>query len=147
MTKVVRYNASKEKNVTEGPIHTTTIPVRWSDFDRYGHLNNNSYIEIAQEARVKFAQDEFVARGYDMPTVFVRRVTADFLRPIMPDTQEAEVRTQVVRVGNTSFDTRQEVVDHNGNVCAVVEVVNISVDVKTSRPKSITANELKILTK
>ena len=33
-------------------IHTYYIPVRWSDFDRYGHIMNANYVEIAQEARL-----------------------------------------------------------------------------------------------
>ena len=37
-------------------IHVHTIPVRWSDFDRYGHVTNSAYIELAQEARLAFAQ-------------------------------------------------------------------------------------------
>ena len=30
-------------------IHTHHIPVRWSDFDRYGHIMNANYVEIAKK--------------------------------------------------------------------------------------------------
>ena len=43
-------------------IHVHTIPVRWSDFDRYGHVTNSAYIELAQEARLAFAQEFFFSR-------------------------------------------------------------------------------------
>ncbi|WP_371325955.1 thioesterase family protein [Corynebacterium sp. HMSC077D10] len=31
--------------------------MRWSDFDRYGHMMNANYVEIAQEARLIYAQE------------------------------------------------------------------------------------------
>ncbi|MDY6049952.1 MAG: acyl-CoA thioesterase [Corynebacterium sp.] len=127
-------------------MHVCHVPIRWSDFDRNGHLNNNAYIELAQEARLQFALDEFVPNGFEIPVVFVRRLTADFNAPIMPDTNQAEVRTWVNRVGRTSFDTRQEICDHNGKVCCTIDVVQIWMDVATAKPKAITAAEVKVLT-
>ena len=29
--------------------HEFRLPVRWGDFDRYGHVNNAVYIEYAQD--------------------------------------------------------------------------------------------------
>ena len=41
-----------QHDVTEGAVvHVCRIPVRWSDFDRFGHLTNSAYVEVAQEAR------------------------------------------------------------------------------------------------
>lgn len=127
-------------------LHEMIVPVRWSDFDRYGHIMNAKYIEIAQEARVKFADDEFVSRGLDF-AVFVRHIDADFLRPVLPDTIELVVETQVVEIGNTSFTTRQEVKDRQGRTACVVECVQVAIDMNTERPRSITTREVKILTR
>ena len=38
-----------EQNM-RGRIHTHSISLRWNDFDRYGHVTNSAYIEIAQQA-------------------------------------------------------------------------------------------------
>ena len=127
-------------------LHVSAVPVRWSDFDRYGHLMNANYVELAQEARLKFANDEFYAKGHDF-AVFVRHIDVDFLRPVMPDTTEVRVETQVVEIGNTSFTTRQEIKDRQGRVACVVECVQVTIDMDTSRPRSITQQEIKILSR
>lgn len=128
-------------------IHRTSVSLRWTDFDRFGHLNNAQYIEIAQEARLAFAQEEFIGRGLEIPAVFVRHLDVDYLRPILPDTVVATVETEVVEIGRTSFTTRQEVKDRQGRVACVVECVQVAVDVDTSTPRAITQQEIKVLTK
>ena len=127
-------------------VHVTTVPVRWSDFDRYGHIMNANYVEVAQEARLQFAEDEFTARGHDF-AVFVRHLDVDYLRPVLPDTTELLIETQVVEIGNTSFTTRQEIKDRQGRVACVVECVQVAIDMTTERPRSITQKEVKILTR
>ncbi|MCF4007450.1 acyl-CoA thioesterase [Corynebacterium uropygiale] len=127
-------------------IHRASVSLRWTDFDRFGHLNNAQYIEIAQEARLAFAQEEFIGRGLDIPAVFVRHLDVDYLRPILPDTVVATVDTEVVEIGRTSFTTRQEVKDRQGRVACVVECVQVAVDVDTATPRAITQQEIKVLT-
>ncbi|QGU08105.1 acyl-CoA thioesterase YbgC [Corynebacterium occultum] len=129
----------------DSTLHTMQIPVRWSDFDRYGHIMNASYIEIAQEARLAFAEEEFTARGMDF-AVFVRHLDVDYLRPVLPDTTELTVETQVVELGNTSFTTRQELKDRQNRVACVVECVQVAVDTDTSRPRELNQAERKVLT-
>ncbi|QPK82888.1 acyl-CoA thioesterase [Corynebacterium qintianiae] len=124
--------------------HEITLPVRWDDFDRYGHVNNVVYVEYAQEARIAFSNEFFGAAG-SLP-VFVRHIEADYNRPIMPDTTDVRVRTEVIKVGNTSFTTRQDIIDRHGSVCCTVTSVLVVVDTKTSTPRAITQQELGILT-
>ncbi|AZA14150.1 acyl-CoA thioesterase [Corynebacterium choanae] len=125
--------------------HTTDVAVRWSDFDRFGHLNNGAYIELAQEARNIFAIEEFLGRGLEVPAVFLRTLEVDYRKPILPDTTAVTVSTTVTHVGKTSFTTRQEIADRDGVHCATVTCVQIAVDVKTASPRAITASELRVL--
>ncbi|MEJ5928638.1 thioesterase family protein [Corynebacterium sp. H128] len=136
---------ASENRLSAGPIHITKIPVRWGDFDRFGHINNASYIELAQEARSIFAMEEFVELGHAMPAAFVRSMKIDYLSAIMPDTMEVIVETQVVRIGNTSFTTVQNVKDRHGSIACVVECVQIMVDLQSGRPRPIEEHERKIL--
>ena len=129
-----------------GNIHVHQVPLRWGDFDRYGHVTNSAYIELAQEARLAFAQEFFYSQGHEF-VVFVRRLEADYVRPLLPNTVVATVETQVVRMGNTSFTTRQEVKDSQGHVCCTVECVQVAVDTTTTSPREITQKEIKILSK
>lgn len=137
--------AEAHSRLTGGPIHITKIPVRWGDFDRFGHINNASYIELAQEARAVFAMEEFVERGHAMPAAFVRSMKIDYLSAIMPDTMEVIVETQVVRIGNTSFTTVQNLKDRHGALACVVECVQITVDLNTGKPRSLAEHERKVL--
>ena len=99
-----------QHDVTEGAVvHVCRIPVRWSDFDRFGHLTNSAYVEVAQEARLDWAHQEFVQKGMDVPSVFVRHITADYRLPILPTATEVQVETEVVQVKTTSFTTRQTI--------------------------------------
>lgn len=127
-----------------GNVHVHEIPVRWGDFDRYGHVTNSAYIELAQEARLKFAQDNFYSQGHEF-VVFVRRLEADYIRPLLPNTQVVTVDTQVSNVGTTSFTTRQEIKDAQGRVCCVIECVQVTVDTQTTSPREITSKEIGIL--
>ena len=128
-------------------VHTCKVPCRWSDFDRFGHITNAAYVELAQEARQIMAHEEFVERGLETPPVFVRKIMVDYLRPIMPDTIAVIVESQVVEVGKTSFTIRQEIKDLDGKTCAIAEVVQVAIDVTTARPRAINDVELKILTR
>lgn len=136
---------SSSDRFEQGPVHVTKIPVRWGDFDRFGHVNNAAYVEIAQEARAKFAMEEFVETGHAMPAAFVRSMKVDYLRSIMPDTMEAIVETQVVHIGKSSFTTAQNVKDRHGSIACVVECVQIMMDMETGRPRPIEEHERKVL--
>ena len=125
-------------------IHVHEIPLRWGDFDRYGHVTNSAYIELAQEARLAFAQDNFYSQGHEF-VVFVRRIEADYVRPLLPNTTKVAVETQVANVGTTSFTTRQEIKDGQGRTCCVIECVQVTVDTQTTSPRAITQKEIGIL--
>lgn len=132
---------------SENPsINTELIALRWGDFDRFQHVTNSAYIEIAQEARMAFAQREFTSRSLEIPAVFVRKVEAEYLRPILPNTTHVRVETQVVEIGTSSFTTRQELYDATNTLTCIIEVVQIVVDPTTARPRAITQPELNVLT-
>lgn len=137
--------SENQDRIVTGPVHTTKIPVRWGDFDRFGHINNASYIEIAQEARAIFAMEEFVERGHAMPAAFVRSMKIDYLSAIMPDTMEVMVETQVIKIGNTSFTTIQYLKDRHGALACVVECVQITMDLNSGKPRPIEEHERKVL--
>ncbi len=128
-----------------GAIHTANIPVRWSDFDRYGHLMNANYIELAQEARLLFAQDH-IYPTFPTFAAFVRRLEVDYAAPIKPEGLKAvEVDTWVTKVGKTSFVTRQEIRAPRGPVSCTVDCVQVAVDLDSQLPRPLTQEEKDIL--
>lgn len=113
-----------------------TIPVRWNDFDRYGHANNTVYLEYAQEGRRVLLEEHLAPEGF--PPSVVRHVEVDYLRPVLPDTTEVFVDTEIIRVGRTSYTLRQTVLDQHENVTAVVTLVMVVVDRDHASPLELT---------
>ena len=136
----------KSGQVEGGLIHTCKVKLRWLDFDRFGHVNNASYIELAHEARAKFAADGFGDNVFEeLPAVYIRRLEVDYLRPILPDTELVEIETQVTYVGRTSFATTQRVKDRFGKPCCVIICTQVFIDLGTGMPRPIRDDEKAIL--
>ena len=115
----------------------TRVPVRWSDFDRYGHVNNISYLNFAQEARLHLGRQSHNA-GTPLPPMVVRSVRVDYLRALLPDTTEVVVSSEITRIGRTSYTLRQSIADEHDNVAAVVDTVMVFVDLETASPLALT---------
>lgn len=115
----------------------TTVPVRWSDFDSYGHINNLSYLEYAQEARVAFGRAN-VERGAVEPATVVRHIEIDYLRALLPDTREVLVESEIVALGSTSYTMRQTIKDGHNHIAAVVKSVMVLYDLAESRSIALT---------
>lgn len=122
----------------------TTIPVRWSDFDQYGHVNNIAYLEYAQEARVAFARASAESGANNLGTV-VRHTEIDFLRALLPDTREVIVETEIIALGTTSYTIRQTIKDEHGHIAAVVTNVMVLFDLEESRARELTPSVRKTL--
>lgn len=134
-------------HLEEGAVYRTYVPMRWNDFDRYGHLNNAQYIDLAQEARVQFAVNEFPRFGLNSPVFFLRHIEVDFLKPVMPNKEnQVLVETVVEDIGTTSMTVRQEIKDPEGRVTAVVTSVSVAMDTESAHPRAITSKEKKALT-
>lgn len=131
---------------TTDNVHALTVGVRWSDFDMYGHMMNSNFIELAQEARLAFAMHNFYARGVNM-VAFVRHIDADYVRPIKWDGRHGTVtvETTVVRLGTTSFTTRQKIKDAHGQVACVIDCVQVAIDPGTQMPREVTEEERNII--
>ena len=131
---------------TTDNVHALTVNVRWSDFDMYGHMMNANFIELAQEARLAFAMHNFYSRGLNM-VAFVRHIEADYLRPIKWDGRHGTVtvETTVVRLGKTSFTTRQQVKDVHGEVACVIACVQVTIDPDTQMPRPVSEDERQII--
>ncbi|WP_448851341.1 acyl-CoA thioesterase [Corynebacterium sp. 335C] len=120
-----------------------TVPVRWTDFDRYGHANNAVFLEYAQEGRRVLVEERLAGQGF--PPSVVRHVEIDYLRPVLPDTREVHVDTEITAMGRTSYTLRQTVLDQHENVTAVVTLVMVVVDRDHASPLELTPANRKAL--
>ena len=90
-------------------VHRLRMPIRWGDMDAMGHVNNTVYFRYFEQARI----DWFVELGtpadptHEYGPVIVNAHCA-FLRQLRYP-GEIEVSTYVGTIGNSSFETIQEI--------------------------------------
>lgn len=90
-------------------VHRLRMPIRWGDMDAMGHVNNTVYFRYFEQARI----DWFVELGAPAdpshpcgPVIVNAHCT--FLRQLRYP-GEIEVATYVGVIGNSSFETIQEI--------------------------------------
>ncbi|MCL6631555.1 MAG: acyl-CoA thioesterase [Alicyclobacillus herbarius] len=80
--------------------HVTTIRVRFSDTDMFGHVNNARYFTYMEEARVKFLED--VVGADELPTILAS-AKVDFRgQTFFRDC--VRIETWISRIGHKSFE-------------------------------------------
>lgn len=83
-------------------LHTAHIPVRWSDMDNYGHVNNTIYLEYVQEARVAWFASLGIEIDHAPQGPVVLQTLHTYLKPVVhPATVVIELYAGAV--GNSSL--------------------------------------------
>ena len=90
-------------------VHRVRMPIRWGDMDAMGHVNNTVYFRYFEQARI----DWFDLLGLPAdPThpcgPVIVNAHCSFLRQLRYP-GEIEVSTHVGTIGNSSFETIQEI--------------------------------------
>ncbi|WP_373277319.1 acyl-CoA thioesterase [Granulicoccus phenolivorans] len=104
--------------------HRHPLQVRWSDVDRYGHVNNTTYLEYFQEGRIQALLDT----GMDMPglRIMVARQDVEYHSQTEPRRRPFEVVSAVQSLGVTSSVVAQEMRDvETGTVKASGRTVQV----------------------
>lgn len=119
-------------------VYSCDIQVRWGDSDRLGHVNNVRVVEYMQEARSLFLKEGAASVDAAPRAVVVRKMDAEFLRPVTDASGPVRVEVSVMRMGTSSFTLRHVVKDAAGDVCATGDAVMVAFDARaeTSRPLS-----------
>lgn len=96
--------------------HGYAVPLRarWSDLDRFGHVNNVTYLDYLQEGRIRMMEAVLpgVAVTGELGSVwFVVRQDVDYLAQVNYRASAWCVRTAVVGVGRTSLTLASEICD------------------------------------
>ena len=93
--------------------HIYRCPLRWADMDSLGHVNNVTYVDYLQEARVDMlrvhapqAGGEQLAEG----TVVVRH-EVEFLSPLVFRFEPVLIESWVTRIRAASFTMAYEILD------------------------------------
>jgi len=107
--------------------YATTIELRFSDLDAYGHVNSAVYFTYLETARVKLFSDFFREASDRGIFTVVARAECDFKIPILLYDQVV-VTVWVARLGNSSFDLAYRLHDGKGTTYANARTTMVCFD-------------------
>lgn len=110
---------------------TTSIEVRWSDCDAFGHVNNAVYLTYLEQAR--FAYWHEVLPDMPFPGMILARIEIDYRAQAFPG-DRLEVRAAVTELRNSSFWTDYEIVRADGTLVALARSAQVFFDYTTQKP-------------
>lgn len=128
-TSTVRPPRARRTEVGHYP-----VTVRFSDLDPYGHVNNVTYLEYFQEARIVLNSRLWrdLPPGTPRIGLVVAQADVDYLRPLLGRAEGYDLWTWIERVGNRSAVMSSEVRDGD-TVMARATVVVVFYDSDAGR--------------
>jgi acyl-CoA thioester hydrolase len=131
--------------------HVFPLKPRWSDLDAYSHVNNVTWLEYLQEARVDMLFVHAPASGAEQLAegVLVARAEIDYRLPMTFRQEPYPIEMWVTSIRAASFTIGYEIVDTDESgsrtVYGVASTVLAPVDLATGRPRRVTAVEREVL--
>jgi acyl-CoA thioester hydrolase len=130
--------------------HVFPLKPRWSDLDAYNHVNNVTWLEYLQEARVDMLFVHAPTRGAEQLAegVLVVRAEIDYKRPMTFRQEPYLIEMWVSKIGAASFTIGYEIVDDLADdrcVYGVASTVLAPVDLASGGPRRLTAVEREVL--
>ncbi|MFJ9468379.1 acyl-CoA thioesterase [Streptomyces caniferus] len=126
--------------------HLYSCPLRWSDMDAFGHVNNAVFVRYLEEARIDFMRR--LAPGDGSPSFtggsVVARHEIDYVRPLVHRPTPVTVELWVTKVSAASMTVGYEVKDEDTLYLRASTVV-VPYNFTEERPRRLTAEEKAIL--
>jgi acyl-CoA thioester hydrolase len=93
--------------------HVYHCPLRWADMDQLGHVNNVTYVDYLQEARVDmFAVHAPASGGEELAEgVVVVRHEVEFLAPLVFRFEPVRIETWITEIRAATFTMAYEILD------------------------------------
>ncbi|MEW2299089.1 thioesterase family protein [Streptomyces sp. NPDC006655] len=117
--------------------HIYRCPLRWSDMDAYGHVNNAVFVRYLEEARIDwlFRPDKEFKQGS-----VVARHEIDYKRQLVHRHHPVDIELWVTEIRAASFTVTYEVKDDDLVYVRAATVV-VPFDFESGRPRRLTAEE------
>ncbi|WP_327230360.1 thioesterase family protein [Streptomyces murinus] len=121
--------------------HTYACPLRWSDMDAYGHVNNVIFMRYLEEARINFLfrPDKDFQQGS-----VVARHEIDYKRQLVHRHHPVDIELWITEIRAASFTIAYEVKDAD-EVYVRASTVVVPFDFEAQRPRRITSEEREFL--
>ena len=93
--------------------HIYRCPLRWADMDSLGHVNNVTYVDYLQEARVDMLRVHAPASGGEQLAegVVVVRHEVEFTAPLVFRAEPVRIESWVTQIRAASFTMAYEILD------------------------------------
>jgi len=124
------------------------LPVQFRDIDVMGHVNNATYLQYMETARVELARSLGQVREGFRPGFIVASARCEFKKPIR-DERRITVSVWVSRIGDRSWDLDYTIRGPRGVVFAVGRTTQVAYDYSSrsavrvsGKPKSELAKHL-----
>ncbi|MDB5135206.1 MAG: acyl-CoA thioesterase [Mucilaginibacter sp.] len=120
----------------------TPIPIRFSDLDFYGHVNNAVYLTYFEIARSNYWRD-VVKWDWNNNGIILARSEVNYLKPITRN-DEIACYVRTTRIGNSSFDVMHVLVKLTADgedICTTGKTVCISYDYSANKSVKIPAGQ------
>jgi acyl-CoA thioester hydrolase len=135
--------------MTAMPRHRVQVPLRWSDVDAYGHVNNVQFLRLLEEARILALSAHGTDDGGTLLSshlvstgLLVARSEIEYLRPLEFRVQPVSVDLWVTSVRAADFEMSYEVHDGRGGApFAQAATVLVVYDLAHERPRRMSAEE------
>ncbi|MEU3032793.1 acyl-CoA thioesterase [Streptomyces incarnatus] len=121
--------------------HIYACPLRWSDMDAYGHVNNAVFVRYLEEARINFLfrPDKEFRQGS-----VVARHEIDYKRQLVHRHHPVDIELWITEIRAASFTIAYEVKDAD-EVYVRASTVVVPFDFEAQRPRRITPEEREFL--
>lgn len=131
--------------------HVFPLQPRWSDLDAYNHVNNVTWLEYLQEARVDMLFVHAPQRGAEALAegVVVVRAEIDYRRPMVFRQHPYSVEMWVSELRVASFTIRYEIKDDGGSgstpIYGTAATILTPVNLASGRPRRLSPLEREVL--
>lgn len=117
--------------------HFMPAQIRFSDVDQFGHVNNSVYFSLYDLAKTTYFKDVLGMSEWGDLVVVVANINANFFQPVF-FSDEMEIATAAVQLGNKSFTLLQRAVAKNtGEVKCECRTIMVMYDLLTKEPMPI----------
>jgi len=121
--------------------HIYRCPLRWSDMDAYGHVNNAVFVRYLEEARIDFLFRP--EKDFQQGSV-VARHEIDYKRQLVHRHHPVDIELWITQIRAASFTITCEVKDED-QVYVRASTVVVPFDFEAQRPRRITQEEREFL--
>lgn len=129
--------------------YRTEVPLRWSDMDAYGHVNNVQYLRLLEDARIIGFREWFGRERSLLDSgVIVSRHEIEYVAPLTYRPEPIEVDMWVTGVHGAGFNLGYAVRDPESlgkTIYAVAETGIVLYDFVTTSPRRLTSEDREIL--